>query len=244
MNINQKIKQKFYCKYITLFFLLLLYIPLLGIVITQFVRKDLFPIAYTFFIIDFIISIILTSVYYKLFKLPKIEDFNMLVEYMNFFKSGTSDLLYTEAITWFSHLVKEAYIKPNQCKSDEFNEYINSLYLVLRPNDIGLCEAAKRKSSFVVLCTKAINEENIAEDISSFKNTPTEKYHYINFIHDKNIIIYALFLPIHTFACFLITKGTCSTFNAFTFFGNLLLYIPTDILAILVYKGFLKNTQA
>lgn len=66
MNINKKIKEKFYFKYITLFFLLTLYIPLIGIIITQFVRKDLFSITYMVFIIDFIISIILTNIYYKL----------------------------------------------------------------------------------------------------------------------------------------------------------------------------------
>ena len=62
MNINKKIKEKFYFKYITLFFLLTLYIPLIGIIITQFVRKDLFSITYMVFIIDFIISIILTNI--------------------------------------------------------------------------------------------------------------------------------------------------------------------------------------
>ena len=64
----------------------------------------------------------------------------------------------------------------------------------------GICTATKRKSSFVALCIKIINKENINEDISNFKNTPTEKYNYINIVHDKNIIIYTLFLPIHTFA--------------------------------------------
>lgn len=243
MNINKKIKEKFYFKYITLFFLLTLYIPLIGIIITQFVRKDLFSITYMVFIIDFIISIILTNIYYNFFKLPEIEDIDMLIEYINFFKSNPSDLLYIESITWFSHLIKDAYIKPNECNCDEFNGYINHLYLILRPNNSGLCAATKRKSSFVALCIKIINKENINEDISNFKNTPTEKYNYINIVHDKNIIIYTLFLPIHTFACFLITKGSCSTFNASVFFGNLLLYIPTDILAILIYKGVLKNTQ-
>ena len=67
MNINKKIKEKFYFKYITLFFLLTLYIPLIGIIITQFVRKDLFSITYMVFIIDFIISIILTNIYYKFY---------------------------------------------------------------------------------------------------------------------------------------------------------------------------------
>ncbi len=244
MDISKKIKQKYYCKYITLLFLLILYVALFGIIITQFVRKDLFLIFYIFFIIDFIISVFLTNIYYKLFKLPKIENINILIMYIDFFKPEISDLLYTETVTWFSHLIKDAYIKPNECKTTEFSNYINRLYLILRPNDLGLCEATKRKSSFISLCKKIIDKESIDEDITNFKNKPCEKYHYINIVHDKNIIIYALFLPIHTFACFLITKGSCSTFNAYIFFGNLLLYIPTDILAILIYKGILKNTQS
>lgn len=244
MDISKKIKQKYYCKYITLLFLLILYVPLFGIIITQFVRKDLFLIFYIFFIIDFIISIFLTNIYYKLFKLPEIEDINILIMYIKFFKPEISDLLYTEAVTWFSHLIKDVYIKPNECKSKELNSHVNSLYLILRPNDLGLCEATKRKSSFISLCKKIIDNESIDKDIANFKNKPCEKYHYINIVHDKNIIIYTLFLPIHTFVCFLITKGSCNTFNAYIFLGNLLLYIPTDMLAIFIYKGILKNTQS
>lgn len=67
MDISKKIKQKYYCKYITLLFLLILYVPLFGIIITQFVRKDLFLIFYIFFIIDFIISIFLTNILYKFY---------------------------------------------------------------------------------------------------------------------------------------------------------------------------------
>lgn len=222
----------------------MLYILFLGIIITQFIGTGLFRIFYIIFIIDLIISIILTNVYYKLFKLPEIEDIDILFKYIDYFKSDMYDLEYVEAITWFYHLIKDAYIKPNECKSEEFNTYIDRLHFILRPNGSGVCEATKRKSSFISLCKKIIDKESIDEDVLNFKNTPIEKYQYIHSVLDRNIIIYVLVLLLHLFACFLITQGSCSAFNVFTFFGNLLLCIPTDILAILLYKGILKNTQS
>ena len=67
MDISKKIKQKYHCKYITLCCLLMLYILFLGIIITQFIGTGLFRIFYIIFIIDLIISIILTNVYYKFY---------------------------------------------------------------------------------------------------------------------------------------------------------------------------------
>ena len=40
MNLKKTLKRKFYLKYFTLVFLLLLYVPIIGLIVTQFAYKD------------------------------------------------------------------------------------------------------------------------------------------------------------------------------------------------------------
>lgn len=42
MNLKKTLKRKFYLKYFTLVFLLLLYVPIIGLIVTQFAYKDYF----------------------------------------------------------------------------------------------------------------------------------------------------------------------------------------------------------
>jgi hypothetical protein len=244
MNLTKKIKQKYHFKYITLIFLFMLYIPLVGIIVTQFKYKYLFPMFYIFFILLFIVDMLLSYIYYKKMTLPDLETYDILKKYLEYFSSSIfSDLEYTESITWFSRLVQTSFRKKEEANNDILNNTVHKLYLVLRPNSQNLCDALKRKSAFSNLATKLLNNEDISEDIANFKNIDIESYKYFSLILDKNILIYTLVLSIHIFACFLLTKGSCSQFNPNFFFGNLLLYGPADLLAILVYKGIVKSTK-
>jgi hypothetical protein len=192
----------------------------------------------------FIINALLSYIYYKKLTLPELETYDILKKYLEYFSaSNFSDLEYTESITWFSRLVQTSFRKKEEASDDILNIAVHELYLVLRPNSHNQCDALMRKSAFANLATKLLKGEDIHNDIDKFKNIDIESYKYFNLILDKNILIYILVFSIHIFACFLLTKGSCSQFNFSFFFGNLFLYIPADLLAILVYKGIVKSTK-
>lgn len=57
-------------------------------------------------------------------------------------------------------------------------------------------------------------------------------------IFDHNILIYHVVIGIHIVASVLISKK-----ELLTFIGNLLFYLPSDILIILLYKGIIKDRR-
>ena len=107
MNLKKTLKRKFYLKYFTLVFLLLLYVPIIGLIVTQFAYKDYFMHFFITFIVMFAIAILLNIIYEKRFGLPQISNIRDLTNYLEYFSSSTiSDLEYTESITWFSRIIR------------------------------------------------------------------------------------------------------------------------------------------
>ena len=133
MNLKKTLKRKFYLKYFTLVFLLLLYVPIIGLIVTQFAYKDYFMHFFITFIVMFAIAILLNIIYEKRFGLPQISNIRDLTNYLEYFSSSTiSDLEYTESITWFSRIIHSAYLQKAETQ-DIFTEIINKLHLILRP---------------------------------------------------------------------------------------------------------------
>lgn len=248
MNIKKTLKQKFCLKYLTLVFLLLLYVPIIGLIVTQFAYKDYFTHVFIAFIAMFVIAMLLILVYEKRYALPPISNIRTLASYLEYFSTSTiSDLEYTETITWFSQILHSAYIQKTDSQ-DAFTKTINKLHLILRPQDNDkLCIAFKHKQSFIKLsqdlCNSFDDMQSLDANIYAIQNEEPEKYKYIKFTLDKNILFYLLVFPIHIFGCLLLAKSENSTFNLTVFIANLALYIPADLLAILIYTGFIKNTK-
>ena len=82
MNLKKTLKRKFYLKYFTLVFLLLLYVPIIGLIVTQFAYKDYFMHFFFFFIVMFAIAILLNIIYEKRFGLPQISNIRDLTNYL------------------------------------------------------------------------------------------------------------------------------------------------------------------
>lgn len=248
MNLKKTLKRKFYLKYFTLVFLLLLYVPIIGLIVTQFAYKDYFMHFFITFIVMFAIAILLNIIYEKRFGLPQISNIRDLTNYLEYFSSSTiSDLEYTESITWFSRIIHSAYLQKAETQ-DIFTEIINKLHLILRPqNNDRLCIAFKHKKSFIKLsqdlCNSSDDMQTLDFNINAILDEEPEKYKFIKITLDKNILFYLLLFPIHIFGCFLLTKSDNKTFNVTAFVANLALYIPADILAILIYTGFIKDTK-
>lgn len=156
-------------------------------------------------------------------------------------------LNYTETITWFSRIVHSSYLQKVDTQNN-FTEIINKLHLILRPeNNNRLCIALKHKKSFIKLSHDLLNApddmKRLDANIETIKNEEPEKYKFIESFLDRNILLYLSLFPIHIFVCLLLSKTESSSFNVITFIGNLTLYIPADILAILVYIGFIKEVK-
>ena len=247
MNLIKHIKNKYHFKYFTLIFSLLLYIPVIGLVITQFIAKNYFLHCFVIFIIMFIVAIILNIIYEKKYVLPPINNKEDLKNYIQYFStSKISDLEYTESITWFSRLIHNSYLQTRDI-DDDFTSIINTLHLILRPqNNTGLCIAINHKDAFIKLSKdlyKSFDSKTLISNIETLQNQTPQKYRFIHLTLDKNILIYLLFFPVHILGCFLLTKDSDNTFKTNVFIGNLLLYIPSDILILLIYIGVVKNTQ-
>ena len=120
MNLKKTLKRKFYLKYFTLVFLLLLYVPIIGLIVTQFAYKDYFMHFFITFIVMFAIAILLNIIYEKRFGLPQISNIRDLTNYLEYFSSSTiSDLEYTESITWFSRIIHSAYLQKAETQHKE-----------------------------------------------------------------------------------------------------------------------------
>ena len=243
MVISKKIKRKYYIKYTGIILVILSYIVFFGIVITQFIFKDFLSVFESLFILLLIIDLILVYYYYKKCNLPDINSNDILLGYLKYFSSSNfSDLEYAESINWFASLIRTAHNKRSSYANDFLSKNINDLFLILRPFNKNLCEATNRKSAFIHLSSKMLKQEDISKDILNFDKLEIEKYHIFSFTVDTGLLAYMIIILFHICGCFFIAYDN-SLFDLICFFGNLFLCIPTDIVAILVYKGILRDVN-
>ena len=251
-KLHMLIKRKFYFKYITLVCILFLYVPLVGIIVTQFEYKECFWYYFIGFIALFIGVIVMNMVYEKVFVLPDIDSADMLYKYLNYFTLEHRYLQYTEAITWFYRKIQAKYQEKRDVYTNMDN-VINQLHRVLRPRGnhttsfaMEHMDAFRRLSSEVISSyneTKNNFKELTLEEMDNFRNEETEKHYIVDWLHDKNLLIYLLVFPIHIFGCILLSLSDKNTILWKSFVGNFFLYIPTDFIAILLYKGIMKSNK-
>lgn len=67
---------------------------------------------------------------------------------------------------------------------------------------------------------------------------PPETYKFSKLSLDYNILIYFSIIALHIIASILVSNK-----NIINTIGNMLFYIPSDILIILVYKGIIKDRE-
>ncbi len=186
MNLSQTLKHKYHIKYFTLLCLILLYIPLTGIIITQFILTKYsihFVIA---FLVLFAFDVLLIIIYEKCFSLHPINNLEDLKSYLNYFAfCQISDLEYSETITWLSIALHSAYLQKTDVQ-DEFTNIINKLDLILRPQEnVKLCIASKHKKSFIKLsrdlCNSFDNMQLFDTNINTIQNEEPDTYIFIKF---------------------------------------------------------------
>lgn len=249
-TINKLLRRKFCFKYFILCVVLLLYIHLAGIIATQFVFKEYSVNCAIAFAVHFTLVLVMNVVYEKVCVLPRIESLDGLYKYLKYFTSEISYLEYTESITWFYRMICVEYRTKTSAYTDK-EEIINQLHSLLRPYGNGTNSiAVNRKDLFGKLATELVNgyeeskkfREITLEEIATFRNEQPEKHIIFKWIRDKNVLIYLSIFPLHILGCALLAI-TDERLCIRAFVGNLCLYIPTDIIAILLYNGVIKDSK-
>lgn len=249
-TIDRLIRKKFYFKYVTLFCVLLLYIPLAGIIVTQFIFKEKFVSCFIAFIIHFFVVLAMNVVYEKVFVLPRIESLDVLYTYLKYFSSEHNYLEYTESITWFYRMICAEYKAKRDVYTDK-EGIIYQLHFLLSPYGNGTISIAmNRMNLFRELAAELVSTYEKTEkfkvfsleEMETFRNRQPEKYIIFKWIRDKNVLIYLSIFPLHILGCALLAI-TKEGLSAKLFVGNLLLYIPADIIAILLYNGVMKDSK-
>lgn len=228
-----------------------LYISIIGIIVTQFIAQGYFLFFLIAFGVQFGIIIILNYIYEKFLVLPDIESEDTLYEYLCYFEKKYTYLEFTEVISWFYRKIRLAYLEKNENYTDK-DILISNLYNLLRPhNSSTSCYALKHMDGFRKLVSMIISQydtthklnELSVEEIKNFRNEKPEKHFIIEWIHDKNIVIYLLVFSIHICGCFFLALET-NVFSVKSFVGNMCLCIPTDVIAILLYNGIIKEKKS
>lgn len=158
-----------------------------------------------------------------------------------FCRNNISNIKYSEVIVWFSRW-NNKYFKTRIEEKQEVDCLIDKLELILRPYDNGLCLASYHKEDFLKLCAEwecsTLEEkiDNILSVSKKMETKPPEKYVKFTLRLDRSILVYLAVMALHFMASILIGGG-----NIVNSFANMLFYIPSDILLILVYKGFIRE---
>lgn len=169
---------------------------------------------------------------------------DVINEFILFFATNKmSGFKYFEIVTWFSRQ-NHYYFIHRSSEEQEIDNLIIKLELFLRPSVNGLCLACYHEKIFRDLCKK-INGIDIADKIDCIlkeeekvRGNVPERDKLFHVIFDHNILIYLVVIGIHIVASVLISKK-----ELLTFIGNLLFYLPSDILIILLYKGIIKDRR-
>ena len=259
-KLNTIFLKRFIVKYAALILLFASFIPLLLSLISLYFRiTKLFPFSYLIFIIMVVLALILVALFlkYKGLRLPQIDNKQDLYTYLEFFRSEKlKDYKYTEYITWFSWLLKDTFHSEEyyfeQNETDDLDSLLSKIYsFTLRnENPDSLSYAAYRREAFNELSEKIINNTYKNEDFTDFykKEKTTESFKF-KIVFEKEILIYVAVFILHIVADFFLSienkqfdvKTLTDNFNWNSFIGNFLLTVPTDIVAIGVYRGFIKD---
>lgn len=244
VNFTKKINKRFWFKYVIFFMLIMGMMFVIASYILAFIFKEIgiFLIvgSYAFLLV----AVGWAFIFDRINIYTNLSKKEVLKQYISFFdKNKISNNKYIEIITWFSRW-NHKYFRLKNDNEQEVDKFITKLELILRPNDNGLCLASRHKKTFLELCTK-LKKCETEEEIKEIENTANEmeknqpeKYRIFSLGLDHNILIYLSIIVLHIVASMLISNDIKD------FLGNILFYIPSDILVILVYKGIIRESEA
>lgn len=242
-NLIKRINKRFLLKYMIFCMLIMGMILVVTGYVLAFIFKEIgnYVIYYAFAFL--LVSVEWAFLFDKLNIYTALSKYDILNQYILFFaKSKISNTKYIEIITWFSRWNHKNFRLKNDYEQ-EVDKVITKLELLLRPNDNGFCLASRHKNTFLKLCAKlekCETEEKMKEIENAVnemeKNLP-EKYRFFSLGLDHNILIYLSIIAFHISASILISD------NIKNIIGNILFYIPSDILVILVYKGIINERE-
>ncbi len=217
-------------------------------------------VSYVFFglsIISAIILSLLCGIYdgkYIFSNYTNLDYVKGVLQYFSEEKMGF--FAYSESLIWFSGIVQYSYRQ----KKDDYNDYdqlINALHRILR-NENGLCYAIHYQNEFMILAGQLLNEmhstQNYNKRIDDFliqtqkypihhhKKTWFKKSAFLEKSTFKTLMVYVVIIIMHIGGCLLLGNATVP-FNNYEFWGNVCLAIPSDILLILVFKGWVKEKE-
>lgn len=241
-SLSKKMRIKFFLKYAIITLLALLLIFQTFILIEMFLSnwKEWFIYIDVSFVV--VLFILIYCLYDKI-KISDTNDFhNLFQEVYKLFEEGMSDLRYSEYITWVSRELFDTYLNKSSNLLEEDQEELNTLILLLRPVEYGLCTAFFHKDSFTSMCKELIYCNNNKVEIiqkyySSINNENKQKLSYFKkTLFKKNVILSFLIIVLHLIAV-LIPYNKSGQLDMYEIIRNILFYLPPDILAFWAYKS-------
>lgn len=249
-DLRKGLKNRFRLKYLTLLILLLSFIIgmiAIGVYIKEYTKQEPHSLCPTVVLIALVVlSIALAFVYEWKYEgrilaesLAKQDINGFIEEYLKIFADEKlSFWRYSEYVFWFSREIQFLY------RHRETNDLVNNLYTGLRMNKAGTNIAGLHMNSFIQLCKDIIKEECLEEkknviiqgfeDMQSMKKQ-TRKIPLV--VSNRHIICYFAVLTLNSIGCGLVADGCREIL------GNLLIVLPTDFLAILIYKGYIDEKE-
>ncbi len=238
-KMKKKLKNKLILKY--MIFLVTILVSL-SIGITAFLpTKGCYLFFWGIFLVLSVILSILIILWNKTFSFDddiKNESARTAI-YSLFSEENLSDFSYYEYIIWLSWGVIKEY------NYGEFDEEINLLKLYLDGNvksKAYICKDDFKKVCKILsgLTDKRDRCDYLSRRLEEKFNISFKNSKLLNLLKDKNIITYCVIILLHLIACFLPDE-----INNFSLekIKNVLFYIPGDILVILIYKGFIQESD-
>lgn len=196
-------------------------------------------------------------------KIPEIDDLGTLLCYLKYLtKDDLNKYKYASTMAWISIRVRQREGKISQDK--QLNKLVELLYPILKPfsNKNGHCEATYRKKEFTeivenILSSKKVKKGKLSKRIKDFKNQPKDInldfniWDLIQYLRSHiSYIVFLAIIFIHALAIVLKYGGESILDLSFkNVFSNpdarfdIATILPTDILALLIYTGFVKETR-
>lgn len=241
-DFNKRINKKFILKYVIMCMLIIGMILVISsyILAIKFIEMGFYLITGSF--VFLFVTVEWAFIFDRINIYSDFSKDNIVKQYISFFaKKEMSSFKYLDIITWFSRW-NHKYFRSRD-NNQEIDQLIIKLELCLRPCYNGLCLASRHKNVFLHLCDKIkycqFEEQlKLIENVSrEMENNPPEKYRIFSLGLERNILIYMSILILHVVASILIDGGIKNII------GNILFYIPSDVLVILVYKGIINEKE-
>lgn len=240
----KKVNKRFVLKYVIFFMLIIGMVFVFVSYIFAFIFEQFGKYLILGSLAFLIVSVIWAFIFERINLYTNFSKDKIVNGYISLFaKNKISNFKYVEIITWFSRWNHKNFLSKNNDEK-EIDQLITKFELFFRPYDNGLCLAFYHKEEFLILC-KAWEKcdfkgklGEIESTLREMENKAKEEYKFFSLSLDHNILFYLSVIAMHIVASIL----TCDK-NLENAMGNILFYIPNDILIILIYKGVIIERE-